>query len=165
MAKAPQQRSPEKENNRVITANRAARRNYDVLESVEAGIVLRGSEVKSVREATVQISDAFGRFEGNELWLHSLHIAPYTNSQSHTGHDPDRKRKLLLHRSELERFRARVDQEHLSLIPLSVYLKDGRAKVDLALARGRKTYDKRQVIAERDAEREARRAMARHGRD
>jgi SsrA-binding protein len=165
MAKAPQRRSPEKENNRVITANRAARRNYDVLESVEAGIVLRGSEVKSVREATVQISDAFGRFEGNELWLHSLHIAPYTNSQSHTGHDPDRKRKLLLHRSELERLRARVDQEHLSLIPLSVYLKDGRAKVDLALARGRRTYDKRQVIAERDAEREARRAMARHGRD
>jgi SsrA-binding protein len=143
---------------KVIATNRQARRNYEVLDTVEAGLVLRGSEVKSLREAKVQISDSFGRIDGGEIWLHGLHIAPYLYSQTHTGHDPERKRKLLLHSHEIERLRSRVEPEHLSLIPLSIYFKEGRAKVELALARGRRTHDKRQVIAERDAERTLQRA-------
>jgi SsrA-binding protein len=145
---------------KIIASNRRARRNYEVLESVEAGLVLRGSEVKSLRLGHVQMGDAFGRIEGSEIWLHSLHIAPYENSQAHSGHEPERRRKLLLHRDEIDRLRAKVDEQRLSLVPLSIYFKEGRAKIDLALARGRKTYDKRQVIAKRDADRDAARAVA-----
>ncbi len=143
---------------RPIASNRQARRNYEILETIEAGIVLRGSEVKSLREAKVQITDSFARIDANEVWLHQLHIAPWLYSQSHTGHDPDQKRKLLLHHNEIVRLRARVDPEHLSLIPLSIYFKDGRAKVELGLAKSRRTHDKRQVIAERDAARDLARA-------
>lgn len=143
---------------KVIATNRQARRNYEILDTIEAGIVLRGSEVKSLRESKVQIVDAFARIDSGEVWLHQLHIAPYLFSQTHTGHDPDRKRKLLLHHHEIERLRARVEPEHLSLVPLSIYFKDGKAKVELALAKGRRTVDKRQVIAERDAERQLQRA-------
>ena len=150
---------------KLIAANRKARRNYDVLETVEAGLVLRGSEVKSLRASHVQIGDAYARIEGGEAWLVSMHIAPYDHAQMHSGHEPERRRKLLLHRSELDRLRAIVDEQHLSLIPLSLYFKDGRAKIELALARGRKTYDKRQALAKRDAEREAARAIARVGRN
>jgi SsrA-binding protein len=149
---------------KLIAANRRARRNYDVLETVEAGLVLRGSEVKSLRAAHVQLGDAYARIDGGEAWLVSMHIAPYDHAQSHSGHEPDRRRKLLLHRNELDRLRAIVDEQHLSLIPLSLYWKDGRAKVELALARGRRTYDKRQALAERDAAREAARAVARADR-
>ena len=145
---------------KIIASNRRARRNYEVLESVEAGLVLRGSEVKSLRLGHVQMGDAFGRIEGSEIWLHSLHIAPYENSQAHSGHEPERRRKLLLHRDEIDRLRSKVDEQRLSLVPLSIYFKEGRAKVDRALARGRKTYDKRQVIAKRDADRDAARAVA-----
>jgi SsrA-binding protein len=147
-----------------IASNRQARRNYEILDTVEAGIVLRGSEVKSLREAKVQITDAFARIDGNEIWLHQLTIAVYEHSQSHSGHEETRKRKLLLHSHEIQRLKARVDPEHLSLIPLSMYFKDGRAKVELGLAKGRKTHDKRQAIAERDAERDVRREMSRRDR-
>ena len=148
-----------------VASNKQARRNYTILDTVEAGIVLRGSEVKSLRESKVQITDAFARIDNGECWLHALHIAPYLFSQTHTGHEPDRKRKLLLHSHEIERLRSRVDPEQLSLIPLSIYFKDGRAKVEIALAKGRKTHDKRQAIAERDAALDVRRAMARGGRE
>jgi SsrA-binding protein len=141
-----------------IATNRQARRNYEILDTIEAGIVLRGSEVKSLREAKVQITDAFARIDGGQIWLHQLHIAPWMYSQSHTGHDPDAKRKLLMHKQEIERLRARVDPEHLSLIPLSIYFKDGRAKVEIGLAKSRRTHDKRQVIADRDAARDLARA-------
>jgi SsrA-binding protein len=141
-----------------IASNRQARRNYEILETIEAGIVLRGSEVKSLREAKTQITDAFARIDGNEVWLHQLHIAPWLYSQTHTGHDPDQKRKLLLHHHEIMRLKARVDPEHLSLIPLSIYFKEGRAKVELGLAKSRRTYDKRQVIAARHAARDLARA-------
>jgi SsrA-binding protein len=150
---------------KIVASNRKARRNYQVLETVEAGLVLQGSEVKSLRESKVQIADAYARIDGGEVWLHSMHIPPYLFSQAHSGHDPDRTRKLLLHRSEIDRLRSRVDQEHLALVPLAIYFADGRAKVELALAKGRRTYDKRQVLAQRDAELEARRALARGGRD
>jgi len=143
-----------------VASNRRARRNYEVLETVEAGMVLRGSEVKSLRAGHVQISDAFARIDGSEVWLESLHIAPYENSQMHSGHTAERSRKLLLHRDEIARLRSKVDEQRLSLVPLSIYFKDGKVKVDLALARGRKTYDKRHVIAERDAARDADRAVA-----
>ena len=149
---------------KLIAANRRARRNYQILETVEAGLVLRGSEVKSLRDGHAQIGDAFARFENDEAWLMSMHIGVYSHAQEHSGHEPERRRKLLLHRTELDRLRHIVDEQHLSLIPLSLYFKDGRAKVELALARGRKTYDKREVLAKRDAEREAARAMARADR-
>ena len=145
---------------KVVATNRQARRNYTVLDTIEAGLVLRGSEVKSLRDSKVQIADAFARIDSGEIWLHALHIAPYVHSQDHTGHDPDRKRKLLLHSHEIERLRARVDPEHLALIPLSIYFKDGRAKVELALAKGRKIHDKRQAIAERDAAMDVRRELS-----
>jgi SsrA-binding protein len=160
----PTPRSDRSSGTTLIAANRRARRNYEILETVEAGLVLRGSEVKSLRDGHAQIGDAFARFEGDEAWLLSMHIGVYSHAQEHSGHEPERRRKLLLHRSELDRLRHIVDEQHLSLVPLSLYFKDGRAKVELALARGRKTYDKRQVLAERDAEREARRAIARAGR-
>lgn len=145
---------------KLVASNRRARRNYEVLENIEAGLVLRGSEVKSLRLGHVQMSDAYARFEGGEIWLQSLHIAPYENSQAHSGHEPERPRKLLLHRDEIARLRSKVDEQRLALVPLSIYFKDGRAKVDLALARGRKTYDKRNLLAERDAARDADRAIA-----
>jgi SsrA-binding protein len=146
---------------KLIASNRRARRNYEVLETIEAGLVLRGSEVKSLRAGHVQMGDAYGRFDGGEVWLQSLHIAPYEQSQAHSGHEPERPRKLLLHRGEIARLRSKVDEQSLSLVPLSIYFKDGRAKVDLALARGRKTYDKRHLIAERDAARDTDRAISR----
>ena len=137
---------------KVVATNRKARRNYEILDTNEAGLVLRGTEVKSIRDGKVQIGDAFARIDGSgEIWLHNLTIAVYAYSRRSTAATRRRKRKLLLHRHEIERLRPRVDPEHLSLIPLSVYFKDGRAKVELALAKGRKTHDKRQAIAERDA--------------
>jgi len=151
---------------RVVATNRRARRNYEILDSIEAGLVLRGSEVKSIREGQVQIGDAFARIDDRgEMWLHNLTVAVYAYSQSHTGHDETRKRKLLLHSHEIERWRARIDGEHLSIVPLSVYFKEGRAKVEIALARGRRSYDKRQAIAERDAQLDVKREMARRSRD
>lgn len=150
---------------KVVATNRKARRNYEILDTIEAGLVLRGSEVKSIREGKVQIGDAFARIDASgEVWLHQLTVAVYAYSQSHSGHDETRKRKLLLHSHEIERLRARVDPEHLSLIPLSVYFKDGRAKVELALAKGRRTVDKRQAIAERDAAMDVRREMGRRSK-
>ena len=151
---------------KTVATNRRARRNYEILDTIEAGLVLRGSEVKSIREGQVQIGDAFARIDSSgEVWLHNLTIAVYAHSQDHSGHDEQRKRKLLLHHHEIERLRARVDPEHLSLIPLAIYFKDGRAKVELALAKGRRTHDKRQAIAEREANLDLRRAMARRDRD
>ncbi|HEX8803150.1 MAG TPA: SsrA-binding protein SmpB [Acidimicrobiales bacterium] len=149
---------------KLIAANRKARRNYEVLETVEAGLVLRGSEVKSLRAAHVQIGEAYARIEDGEAWLLGMHVAPYERAQEHSGHEPERRRKLLLHAEEIARLRSLVDEQRLALVPLSLYFKEGRAKVELALARGRKTYDKRQVLARRDAEREAARAAARAGR-
>jgi len=156
-------RSPKKSDarSRVIASNRQARRDYDVLETLECGIALKGSEVKSLREAKVQLREAFARVTGGELWLMGMHISPYSHSGGFDHPDAERRRKLLAHKGEIERLGSRLDQEHLSLIPLSLYWSDGRAKVELALARGRKSYDKRQAIAQRDADMEARKAMAR----
>lgn len=145
---------------KLIAANRRARRNYDITETLEAGIMLVGSEVKSLREGSVQIAEGFVRFEGDEAWLQGVHIAPYLHAQEHSGHDPDRHRKLLLHRRELDRLRMAVDLERVSIVPLSLYFKDGRAKVELGVGKGRKLHDKREATAKRDADREVQRALA-----
>jgi len=146
--------------NKVVATNRQARRDYEILDTWECGIMLQGSEVKSLREAKVTLSDAFARFEMRDLYLVGLHINAYSNASSQGGHELARTRKLLAHRHEIDEMRHRVDQEHLSLVPLSLYFKDGRAKLELGLGRGRKHFDKRQVIAKRDADMDARRAMA-----
>jgi SsrA-binding protein len=147
-----------------VATNKNARRNFDILDTFELGLVLLGSEVKSLRAAHVQIADAYARFEGDELWLHGVHIAPYAQSAAHSGHDPDRRRKLLGHRAELARLRSRVDQERLALPLIALYFKDGRCKAEVALARGRTKGDKRQAIAKDDAAREARDAMGRRAK-
>ena len=145
---------------KLVASNRRARHDYDILETFECGIVLRGSEVKSLRDGQVQLKDSYARVQDGELWLHGAHVAPYANASGPDAHDPDRARKLLLHRAEIDELMGRTQQESLTLVPLSVYFKDGMAKVELALAKGRRRYDKRQAIAARDAQREAERAMA-----
>ena len=145
---------------KVVATNRQARRDYDILDSLEVGIVLQGSEVKSLRESKVQLAESWAQVHRGELWLHGLHISPYSHSAAAFAHDPDRPRKLLAHRDEILRLGSRVDREGLSLVPLSLYFRRGRAKVDLAIARGRSRTDRRQEIARRDADLEARRAMA-----
>jgi SsrA-binding protein len=159
--KKDQAKKPEADAIKVVASNRRARREYDILETVEAGLVLRGSEVKSLRDAKVQLAEGFGRIARGEAWLHQVHISPWISTGLHDRIDPDRHRKLLLNKVEIERLGSRVDQEHLTLIPLSIYFKGGRAKVELGLARGRKDWDKRQAIAQRDADMETRRAIAR----
>lgn len=146
--------------NKVVASNRRARHDYDILDTWDCGIVLQGSEVKSLREAKVTLTDAFARFDGHELYLVGLHINAYSNASDQGGHQLARTRKLLAHRNELEAMRSRVGQEHLTLVPLSLYFSGGRAKVEIGLGRGRKHYDKRRVIAQRDADLDARRAMA-----
>ena len=143
-----------------MAQNRRARHDYEVIETFECGIALQGSEVKSLRGAKVQLRDAYARVENGELWLFGVHVSPYAFSSGSTGHDPDRRRKLLLHRRQIDELAGRTRQEGLTLVPLAIYFKDGRAKVELALARGRKSYDKRHSIAARDAAREVERASA-----
>lgn len=146
---------------KVVATNRSARHDYAILETVEAGLVLQGSEVKSLRESQVQLKEAYGRIEGGEAWLLGMHIAPHVTTGIHDRPEPDRRRKLLLNRHEIDRLRMRMDLERLALVPLSLYFKDGRAKVELGLGKGRTRGDKRQAIAERDAKREAEKEMGR----
>jgi SsrA-binding protein len=144
-----------------IAVNRRARHDYQILDTFEAGIALQGSEVKSLRLGQVQLADAFARVSDGELWLEGVHIAPYQFATGLGAHDPDRRRKLLMHREEIDRLQARVAQERLTLIPLRLYFRDGRVKVELALAKGRQKADKRQALAERDSKREIERALGR----
>lgn len=145
-----------------IADNRRARHDYSVLDTVEAGLVLHGSEVKSLRLGQVQLAEAFARVADDEIWLEGMHIAPYQFANGVGAHDPDRRRKLLLHRDEIDRLQARVAQERLALVPLRLYFREGRAKVELGLTKGRQKGDKRQAIAERDSKREIERALGRH---
>ena len=147
-----------------MAQNRRARHDYDILETLECGLELRGSEVKSLRDGKVQLRDAYARVEGGEVWLFGVHVSPYEFASGFGSHDPDRKRKLLLHRRQIDELAAKTQQQSLTLIPLSIYFKEGRAKLELALARGRKTYDKRHAIAARDAGRDIERAAARSRR-
>jgi SsrA-binding protein len=146
--------------NKVVATNRRARHDYEILETVEAGIALQGSEVKSMRTSKVQLKDSYAHERRGELWLKGVHIAPYLHSHGIDGHDPERERKLLLHRREIVELIARMEREQLTLVPLSVYFKGSNAKVELGLVRGRKRYDKRHAMAARDAARDADRAIA-----
>lgn len=143
---------------RDIAQNRRARHEYEILETVEAGLVLEGSEVKGLRERGATIADAYVQIRRGEAWLVGAHIPDYQNAGM-TGHDPMRTRKLLLHRREIERLADALAQKGLALIPLRLYFRDGRAKLELGLGRGKTLYDKRRTIAERDARREAERAI------
>lgn len=142
----------------MITVNRKARHDYHIEESLEAGIVLKGSEIKSIRAGKVNLSDAHARPENGELWLYNCHIATY-DAASYNTHEPRRPRKLLLHRKELDFLAAKVTQKGLTLVPLKLYTKRGVAKLELGVARGKKLYDKREAIARRHADREIERAM------
>lgn len=153
--------SSEQSPTKVVATNRRARRDFEILDEYEAGLVLEGSEVKSLRESKVTLTESYARMADGELWLHSLHIAPYSHASGAAGHDPDRPKKLLLHRGELHRIKARLEQDRLTVVPLSLYFKQGRAKVLIGIARGRRRADKRQAIAEQDARREARHEMGR----
>ena len=143
---------------RVVTVNRKAYHNYRIEESFEAGIVLKGSEIKSIRAGKVNLSDAYARPENGELWLHNSHIASY-DAASYNTHEPVRPRKLLLHRKEIDTLTSKVVQKGLTLVPLKLYIKHGVAKVELGVAKGKKVYDKRDAITRRDADREMERAM------
>ncbi len=147
---------------KVVTVNRKARHDYEILETYEAGIELKGSEVKSLREGKGSIRDAFARVENGEVWLYNFHIPPYKQSTVFVP-NPERPKKLLLHKHEIKRLAGRVAERGLTLIPLKVYFNDrGWAKVELALARGKKLHDKRETIKRRILEREAERAMKRY---
>ncbi len=150
-----------------IATNRKARFDYSILDVFEAGIVLQGSEVKVLRMGHLQIADSYARVINGEIWLDGVHIPPYLFAHGVGAHKPDRARKLLLHSDEIAKISARVAQERLSLVPLSFYFKDGRVKVELALAVGRKKGDKRNAMAERDTQREMQQALGRQrkGRD
>jgi len=146
---------------RVVATNRKAFHDYFIDETFEAGIVLQGSEIKSVRAGRVSLKEAYVRIDENlEAWLVDAHIAPY-ESASHFNHEPRRPRKLLLHKQEILRLWNKVRQKGVTIIPLRMYLKDGRAKVEIAIARGKKKYDKRAEIARREMEREIRRELRR----
>jgi len=142
---------------RVAISNRRARHEYEVLESRECGIVLVGSEVKSIRDGRANLSDSFGRVDDGEVWLYGMHVSPYPFACFQ--HDPTRRRKLLLHRAEIDRLVGKLTEDGLTLIPLKVYFKDGLAKVELSVARGKRQWDKRQAIAKRDADRDLERAL------
>lgn len=148
---------------KLIAQNRKARHDYHIEDVVEAGLVLSGTEVKSLRLGRASLVDAFATVRDGELWLQALHIPEYTHG-TWTNHMPRRARKLLLHRSEIDKLIKAVDGHGVSLIPLALYFKDGYAKVELATARGKKAYDKRQDLAKREADREAQRALAHRNR-
>lgn len=146
------------ENVKVIARNRKARHDYFILDTIEAGIALKGSEIKSIRAGQVSIKEAYVRVNGEEAWLINAHIAPY-DPASRDNHDPIREKKLLLHKKEIQKLWDEVRQKGTTIIPLSVYLRRGRAKVEIAVAKGKKKYDKRQAIKERDAQRDIDRAL------
>ena len=147
---------------KVIASNRRARHDYAIEDVVEAGLVLTGTEVKSLREGRANLTDGYGQITDSEAWLHNVHIPEYTQG-TWTNHEPRRTRKLLLHRREIDRLSTAIKERGLTLVPLSLYFSDGRAKIELGLARGKRTYDKRHELAKRDAAREVERELRRRG--
>ena len=145
---------------KVVAQNRKARHDYTIEDTYEAGLVLTGTEVKSLRAGRASLVDGFAEIQHGEAFLHGVHIPVYTEG-TWTNHEPRRVRKLLLNRQEIDKIDGRVNERGLTIVPLSLYFKDGRAKVEIALAKGKKTYDKRHALAERQADREAQQAMGR----
>ncbi len=150
-----------KESVKLVARNKKARHQYHLLETWEAGIVLTGSEVKALRQGNASLSDAYARVEGGEAWLYELHIGPY-GPAGPEAHPLKRRRKLLLHRQEIRRLIGQVEQAGLTLIPVEIYFREGKAKLKLALARGKKQRDRREDIKRREADREMERARKRH---
>jgi SsrA-binding protein len=151
---------PREQGVKVVARNRRARHDYHIEDTIEAGLVLTGTEVKSLRAGRASLNEAYGQFTGDELWLHGLHIPEYAQG-TWTNHEPRRTRKLLLHRKEIDRLASQVAERGFTIVPLSLYFSGGKAKVELALARGKRTYDKRHDLAQRDAAREVDRALRR----
>jgi len=149
---------------KVVAQNRKARHDYAIEDTYEAGLVLVGTEVKSLRKGRASLVDGFAVIRDGEAWLQGVHIPEYTEG-TWTNHEPRRERKLLMHKHEILRLIGKTQESGLTLVPLALYFKDGRAKVEIALARGKRTYDKRQALAERQAAREAQRAMVHRGRE
>lgn len=145
---------------RLIVSNRKARHDYQILEVLEAGIVLKGTEVKSLRKRNANLQDSYAVIKNGELWLLGLHISPYEQGNIN-NHDPVRTRKLLIQKKEMRKLFSRVSEQGLTLVPLSMYFKGPFAKVELAIARGKKSYDKREAIAKRDAQRAISRTLRR----
>ncbi|MGB8647882.1 MAG: SsrA-binding protein SmpB [Anaerolineae bacterium] len=143
---------------KIVATNRKAYHDYSIEETHEVGIVLTGPEVKSVRAGGVNLKDSYAQVKSGEMWLFNVHISPYEPANRQNG-DPDRMRKLLLHRGEINRLMGRVQEKGLTIIPLRMYLKKNRAKIELALVRGKRQYDKREAIAKRDSDREIQRAL------
>jgi len=148
----------------LVAQNRRARHDYHIEDTFEAGLVLVGTEVKSLREGRASLVDGYAMVRDGEVWLYNVHIPEYTHG-TWTNHEPRRPRKLLLHREQIRKLNAKTQESGLTVIPLRVYFKDGYAKVEIGVARGKRSYDKRQSIAAREAKRDADRAMARRGRD
>ncbi len=148
------------EGQKLVAQNKKARHDYLIEDTYEAGMVLMGTEVKSLRAGRASLVDGFAEIDGHEVWLHGVHIPEYTQG-TWTNHSARRKRKLLLNRAEIDRIERRVNEKGLTIVPLSLYFKDGRAKIEIALARGKKTYDKRHALAERQATREVQQAIGR----
>jgi SsrA-binding protein len=149
------------EGRKVVARNRKARHQFEILETIEAGMELRGPEVKSIRAGHISFQDAFARVERGEVWLHSLHISPYEQA-NRANVDPVRPRRLLLNRKEIRHLAAKVDEKGLTVVPLDVFFSRGYAKVTLGVARGRKLHDKREALKRREQDREAQRAVAEH---
>jgi SsrA-binding protein len=145
-------------NNRQVAVNRKALHDYEILDKVEAGLVLTGTEIKSIRAGKVDLRDAYARVQDGELWLHGAHIAPY-DSGSYMNHEPKRPRKLLVHRNQISELGAQTAEKGLTLAAIRMYLKNHHAKVELGVARGKRQYDKRRAIMDRERERAARQAM------
>jgi SsrA-binding protein len=143
---------------KVVATNRKARHEYEFHDTFEAGLVLKGSEIKSIRAGRVSLQQGYVSFERGEAWLVDVHIAPYDQA-GRENHEPRRRRKLLLNRREIDRLAGQAQQKGYTVVPTQLYLKDGRAKIEIALARGKKMYDKRQSIAERDSKRQVERAI------
>lgn len=148
---------------KIIAQNRKARHDYAILDTFEAGLVLTGTEVKSLREGRASLVDGFATIDDGEVYLHGVHIPEYTQG-SWTNHEPRRVRKMLLHRAEILRLIGRTKESGLTLVPLVLYFREGRVKVEVALARGKHTYDKRQDMARRDADREVQKALGRRNK-
>jgi SsrA-binding protein len=146
---------------KIIADNRQARFQYEILEAYEAGLVLEGTEVKSIRAGKVNLRDGFALVRNGEVWLHNVHISPHQQAGQFFNHDPLRTRKLLLHRDEIRKLIGKVEQKGLTLVPLKLYLKNGRVKVSLGLGRGKKLHDKRESLKQRQDQREIARALKR----
>ena len=154
---------PREQGRKLIAQNKKARHDYSILDTYEAGLVLTGTEVKSLRAGRASLVDGYALIKDGEVWLQGVHIPEYTEG-TWTNHEPRRPRKLLLHSKEISRLIGKTRESGVTLVPLSLYFKDGRAKVEIALARGKRTYDKRQALAERQAGREIARAMGRRSK-